>query len=192
MPYRGDVFTAGEYYHIYNRGANREPIFLNSDNYRYCLQLVKKYHHDYGATIIAYCLMPNHYHFVIRQETNRPLSDFVKVVFNAYVQALNRQKNRTGALFEGRFRHILIDRTEYLEHLCRYVHLNPVKAHLVDRPEDWPFSNYLEWIGERAGSLKDEVFIRSLFPTIDGYRQFVSDWQDYLRSQAVLQRYTLE
>jgi REP element-mobilizing transposase RayT len=106
MPYRGDVFAADQYYHIYNRGAGKGLLFFNSGNYEYCLRLVKRYQQRYGVTVIAYCLMPNHYHFLLRQETEEPLSRFVNVLFNAYVQAVNKQQSRQGTLFEGRFRHV--------------------------------------------------------------------------------------
>jgi REP element-mobilizing transposase RayT len=105
MPYRGDTFVSGQYYHIYNRGAGKGKIFFNDGDYEYLLRLVTKYYQQYGATIIVYCLMPNHYHFLLRQETDQPLSRFVNVLFNAYFQALNLQQGRSGTLFEGRFRH---------------------------------------------------------------------------------------
>jgi len=146
MPYRESVFAAGNYYHIYNRGTGRGLIFFNDDNYRYCLRLVKRYRAQYEVSILAYCLMPNHYHFLLQQDGDIPLSKFVNVLFNAYVQAVNRQRRRTDTLFEGRFRHAWVDREEYLIHLCRYIHLNPVKAGLVARPERWPYST-ITWTG---------------------------------------------
>ena len=76
--------------------------------------------------IVAWALMPNHYHFCLRQDTDRPISKFISVIFNAYVQAVNRQQNRAGTLFERRFRHVWVEQEEYLIHLCRYIHLNPV------------------------------------------------------------------
>jgi REP element-mobilizing transposase RayT len=118
MP-RRDPFAEDHYYHVYNRGAARGPVFFTPANYEHCLRLVKRYHPRYGAAVIAYCLMPNHYHFLLRQETERPLSDFIRVVFNAYVQAVNVQEARLGTLFEGRFRHVWVDREEYITHLCR-------------------------------------------------------------------------
>ncbi|HYN87438.1 MAG TPA: transposase, partial [Ardenticatenaceae bacterium] len=124
MPYRTDPFAKDHYYHIYNRGAGRSLLFFGPDNYEHCLHLVKRYYQPYGAVVIAYCLMPNHYHFLLRQETDTPLSRFINVVFNSYVQAVNRQQGRSGTLFQGRFRHIRIDRDEYLLQLCRYIHRN--------------------------------------------------------------------
>ena len=189
MPYRGDVFVQGHYYHIYNRGAGKGLIFFNLDNYEHLLRLVKRYRRRYGVTVIAYCLMPNHYHFLLRQETDMPFSKFINVLFNAYVQAMNRQQGRSGTLFTGRFRCVWVDREEYLIHWCRYIHLNPVKAKLVFQPVEWPYSDYLEWIDQRAGTLKDETFIREYFPIPEGYREFVADYQDEIRVREHVKKY---
>ncbi|MFQ5419579.1 MAG: transposase, partial [Anaerolineae bacterium] len=109
MPRRKNKFTTGHYYHIYNRGANRERIFFSKDNYLYFLKLLKKYSRKYQIAIIAYCLMPNHYHFLLRQDGETPISRFIGVLFNAYAQALNQQIGRSGALFEGRFKDVHVD-----------------------------------------------------------------------------------
>ena len=189
MPHRADVFASQHYYHVYTRGAGKGLLFFNPGNYEYCLRLVKRYYQLYGAVVIAYCLMPNHYHFLLRQETDTPLSKFINVLFNAYVQAVNRQQGRKGTLFEGRFQLVWVDREEYLVHLCRYIHLNPVKARLVLQPEDWPYSNYLEWMGQRPGTLRDEVFIRERFPTPEAYRHFVADYQDEMQAYERIKTY---
>lgn len=178
MPYRGEDFVEGQYYHVYNRGAGKGLIFFNSRNYEYLLKLAKRYDKKYGVTLIAYCLMPNHYHFLLRQDFETPLSKFINVLFNAYVQAVNIQQSRKGTLFEGRFKHIAVDHWEYLIHLCRYIHLNPVKANLVSKPEDWIYSNYQDWLGLRKGTLKDDTFIQDHFENPEEYRRFVEDWQD--------------
>jgi len=189
MPYRGEIFAPGQYYHIYNRGAGRALIFFGEENYDYLERLMRRYCQGYGAAAIAFCLMPNHYHFLRRQETDRSLSDFINVLFNAYVQALNRRRGRSGTLFEGRFRHARVDRWDYLIHLCRYIHCNPVKADLVTLAEDWPHSNYREWVGLRDGALKDEQFIRDHFPTQGEYRDFVQDVEDEPRGREKIKQY---
>jgi putative transposase len=189
VPYRGDVFAAGQYYHIYNHAVGQELLFHTPANYEYLLRLVKRHAPASGATVIAYCLMPNHYHFLLRQEGDAPLSKFINVLFNGYVQAINRQQRRKGPLFASRFRHVWIDCEEYITHLCRYIHLNPVKAKLVARANDWPYSNFCDWVGERSGTLKDEAFIREHFPTAEDYRQFVTDWQDELKAREEIRRY---
>ena len=192
MPYRGDVFTQGQYYHIYNRGAGKEQIIFNEGNYEYLLRLVKRYYQKLGATVIAYCLMSNHYHFLLRQETDEPLSKFAGVLFNVYVQAVNLQQGRTGTLFEGRFRHKCVDKWEYLVTLCRYIHRNPVKARLVSKPEDWLYSNYREWIGLRNGDLKDAVFIQDHFPNPEEYVSFVNDVEDEKKSYEKISKYMFD
>ena len=177
MPNRNTDFTEGQYYHIYNRGAGRTKIFLVEDNYRYLLQLIQRYYQKYEITIIAYCLMPNHYHFLLRQGLGEPISKFINVLFNAYVQALNRQQGRTGTLFEGRFKHICVDDWKYLTHLCRYIHRNPVKAGLVTAPEEWIYSNYRDWVGLRHEILKDQEFINEHFANTQQYIEFINDVQ---------------
>jgi REP element-mobilizing transposase RayT len=171
MAFRG--FQREQYYHIYNRGASRGRVFFTDDNYEYCLRMVKKYRMRYQVSIIAYCLMPNHYHFLLRQEGDQGISRFVQTLFNSYVQALNRQCNRSGTLFEGRFKHVHVGRLDYVVYLGRYIHRNPVRADLVSRPEHWPYSNYLDVVGDRSGTLKDEAFYRQMFATPADYSDFV-------------------
>lgn len=192
MPYRGDAFVQGQYYHIYNRGAGKAKIFFNEGNYLYLLRLIKEYAQKFGVTVIAYCLMPNHYHFLFRQETEVLLSKFMQVLFNAYVQALNLQQGRTGTLFEGRFKHKRVDTWEYLIILCRYIHRNPVKAGLVTKPEDWAYSNYREWIGARDGALVDKVFVQDHFSSADEYVKFVNDVEDEKKSYEKIAKYMFD
>jgi putative transposase len=193
MPYRGSEFIKDQYYHIYNRGAGKRPIFFNTGNYEHLIHLIKHYSLKYSITIIAYCLMPNHYHFLLRQKTDIPLSKFIGVLFNAYAQAVNQQQERSGALFEGRFQHICVDRYEYLIQLCRYIHNNPLKAGLVTRLEDWPYSNYLDWVGLRNGTLKDDEFLQHHFPEPAlAYREFVNDLKDEADRIEVIENYILD
>ena len=164
---------AGNYYHVFNRGCNRERIFANRDNYVFLLQRVKSFLTDASLSVIAYCLMPNHYHFLLCPSEDDTLSPFIQRLFNSYTQAFNRQQGRSGTLFEGRAKKVLVDTDEYVVHLCRYIHLNPVRAGLVKHPADWPFSNYLEWVGQRSGTLIDRAFVEQYFPTAADYEKFV-------------------
>ncbi len=120
--------------------------------------------------------MPNHYHLVLRQNSERPLSGFVQAIFNSYSKAFNKLYNRTGTLFEERFRAIAVTNDEYLLHLCRYVHRNPLDAHLVTDLGDWLYSNYLEWTDLRNGTLVDREFVKCHFPTAEAYTQFVLEY----------------
>jgi REP element-mobilizing transposase RayT len=192
MPYRNDDFAAGQYYHIYNRGVGKAKIFFNNGNYAYLLQLMTQHHQAHGATVIAYCLMPNHYHFLLRQEMDEPLSKLMQVLFNAYVQALNIQQDRTGTLFEGRYRHKCVDNWDYLMILCKDIHLNPVKAKLVNKPEEWLYSNYRDWIGLRDGTLLDRTFTQDHFQKAEEYKEFVNAVDDENKSYQGINKYLFD
>jgi REP element-mobilizing transposase RayT len=164
---------ADQYYHVYNRGVNKLPIFINEGNYTFLLQRIKRYLPDNNLVFVAYCLMPNHYHFLIRVEEDDQLSPFLRRLFSSYTQAFNRQQNRSGTLFESRAKSKLVDEYRYVIHLARYIHLNPVKANLVNAPEDWPYSNYREWIGVRSGTLYAPEFVKANFFEPREYKKFV-------------------
>jgi len=89
MARRQVEFAQGEYYHIYNRGCNRELIFRSEENYLFLLGRVKRYLRDHQVSVIAYCLMPNHYHFLLRQDDARPIGSFIQAIFNSYSKAFN-------------------------------------------------------------------------------------------------------
>jgi len=169
---------AGHYYHVYNRGCNRERIFTETDNYLYLLKLIKRNLPGASVHMTAYCLMPNHYHFLMRCDADRGVGLFIQRLFNGYSQAFNRRNNRSGTLFEGRSKSIMVTDERYVMRLCGYIHLNPVVAGLVSAPEKWPYSNYQEWIAERAGSLIDREFISMYFHGPDEYKAFIESSVD--------------
>ncbi|MBI1803555.1 MAG: transposase [Ignavibacteriae bacterium] len=192
MSRRNIQFTAGQYYHLYNRGCNRELIFKEDTNYRFLLRLIKTHVKSFGVSVIAYCLMPNHYHFLLRQEGDRSLNKFMQRVFNSYTKAFNKKYHRSGTLFEERFRAKLIKNHADLIHLCRYIHRNPLDAGIVRSLEDWEYSNYLEWVGKRRGTLVDQDFVRLHFAGPDEYGQFVLEYSRPKKQTAQLSRYLFD
>lgn len=166
-------YFAGQYYHIYNRGVEKRKIFANEENYRFLLRRIKKFLPEYPIAFISYCLMPTHYHFFVRPEKDDVVSPFLQRLFNSYTQAFNKQEKRLGTLFEGRAKSVLVDDAGYFFHISRYIHLNPVVAGLVKKPEDWQYSNYREFIGLRQGTLYEANFVREHFGSPEAYRQFV-------------------
>ncbi|RAM51793.1 MAG: transposase [Hapalosiphonaceae cyanobacterium JJU2] len=174
MPRRKTSLQTGNFYHIYNRGNNHQIIFFERESYIYFLRLVKEHLITKAVDIVAYCLMPNHYHFLVylRDET---LSDAMKSLSLSYTKAINKRFNRSGVLFQGRFQSIHIQQTDYLINLSRYIHLNPVKAGLVEKPEEWEFSSYLEYVGMRRGMLPKTEYIKTLILEELDYQQFLAD-----------------
>jgi REP element-mobilizing transposase RayT len=152
MPRRDLTFQPNHYYHLYNRGNDRNAIFFERENYLHFLRLVRRHLTEETLDVLAYCLMPNHYHLLVRCKIEA-VSEAMQRLAIAYTKAMNRRYNRVGSLFQGQFQAIEVDRDEYLYHLTRYIHLNPVKAGLVTHPKEWEFSSYLEYAGLRSGTL---------------------------------------
>jgi len=183
MP-RREPFARGNYYHIYNRGAGRQAIFLEERNYLYALRLLKKVAAESSVTVVAYCLLPNHYHWLLRQDGQIPAGKVPTRVFGSYTQAFNRAYERSGTLFEGPYKARLVDVEAHLVNLCSYIHLNAVHHGLVDTPDAWPYSNYLEWIDRRRGTLVDRDLIRAYFAAPQEYEDFVHDVREQTIQEA--------
>ena len=185
MPRRQTPFVPGLYYHIYNRGNNRQSIFFQPENYFYFLRNVKKYIVPL-AKVAVYCLMPTHYHMLLRVEPKT--SEFlenseVSTISNAmmrlsvsYTKAINKRFSRVGSLFQGQFQAKPIETYSHLLNLCVYIHANPVKDGLIALPEDWIYSNYLEWLGQREGMLVDREFIQEHFGLPAEYQTLVMEY----------------
>ncbi len=172
MPKRKTPFLPGQYYHLYNRGNNREKIFFERENYLFFLRRFRHYLVRDTLEINAYCLMPNHYHFLVHLRKNN-FSQKMQAFTLSYTKAMNKRYRRCGSIFQGRFQAILVDSDTYVLQLSRYIHLNPVKAGLVQRPEDWEFSSYLEYVGLRQGTLPRLDGVLGQVGSVQAYRGFV-------------------
>jgi putative transposase len=189
MARRNIPFLPNNYYHIYNRGANKANIFRSDRDYFSLLRQVKRRITEFDITVIAYCLMSNHYHFVLRQNGEPKINEFMQAVFHSYSLWFNQTHKHSGTLFEGPFQAILIDRNEHLLHLCRYIHRNPLEAGIVVKPEQWTYSNYAEFIGERNGVLVDQDFVRVNFGSPEAYEEFVMAYIPPEKTQKELRHY---
>ncbi len=176
MPKPRPDYVRGGFYHFYNRGAHRVSIFRERDNYSYVLRKMKSYVRSFFLAPIVYCLLPNHYHWLIRQDGDIRAGLLPQQVFNAYSKAYNRRYGHSGTLFEGTYKVEQVLSESHLLHLCRYIHANPVIHDIVEEVDLWPYSNYPEWVGERPGSLIDRGFVEAHFPTADTYRAFVPEY----------------
>lgn len=136
----------GALYHITSRGNERKNIYLEEEDRLKFISILEDYHDRYGILIHSYVLMDNHYHLIL--ET--PKGNLVQVMHGingGYTGYFNRKYERTGHLFQGRYKGILVDKDNYLVELSRYVHLNPVRAFMVKRPEEYKWSSYPGYIG---------------------------------------------
>lgn len=147
MATRSVPLIRNEYYHIYNRAIAGNLLFREPHNYPFFLSKIEKYVLP-KADLIAYCLMPNHYHMILKLNTDN-ISTAMQRLAISYVKSYNLVYDQSGHLFQGPFQRIHVKDLNYLLHLSRYIHLNPVKAQLVKNPQDWDYSSYQEYIGLR-------------------------------------------
>lgn len=135
-------FVAGQPLHVIQRGNNREPIFASEDDYLFYLECLKGAAQREGLVIHAYVLMTNDVHLLATPGTATSLSKTLQSVGRRYVQYFNYTYNRTGTLWEGRYKAALIDSEHYLLTCMRYIECNPVRADMVEHPGDYPWSSY--------------------------------------------------
>ena len=141
MPRPPRLDSTGTVTHVVARGNERRPLFRDDADRTKYLELLGEACGRYGARAFAWCLMPNHVHLAL-QTGSAPISRLVHDVHSRYAQYFNRRWERSGHLFQGRFQGIIVDREGYLLEVVRYIHRNPVKARLVARPEEFPWSSH--------------------------------------------------
>ncbi len=169
----------GAYYHVINRGNAGEPIFKSNRDCKKFLEYLATATERFAIVIHSYCLMSNHYHLLIETpEAN--LSAAIQWLNVSYATYFNRKRQRQGHLFQGRFKAVLVDADEYLTQLSRYIHLNPVKAKIVEAPQDYPWSSYAFFIGEKETPEWLETSLLAHFSSqtksaLRSYRAFVEE-----------------
>jgi putative transposase len=139
----------GAFYHITSRGNERGNIFFTSSDYNKFKDYLKEAQEKYGSILHSYILMTNHYHLII-ETPHANLSEIMHYINSSYTNYINRKKSRSGHLFQGRYKAILVDKDTYLLELSRYLHLNPVRAKIVIKPEAYPYSSYRSYIVKEA------------------------------------------
>lgn len=200
MPLRQTFFAKDCFYHIFNRGNNKNPIFFSQADYSRFLEKLKEYKDQLGISLISYCLLPNHFHLELRQNTDIPLSYFLGRLLNSYARYLGIKYELIGHIFQGRFKAKLIENESYFLQLSRYIHLNPIKegllqlqisgnrkrhfdTYLRDKLRQYPWSSYQEYLSLNRANLVEKDWILGSFKTWRGYRHFV---------EAGLSKYDLE
>ncbi len=183
-------FTNG-YYHIYNRGVDKRIVF---QRYGHCLRFISTIRSilntgsatqrsSYNQSLalhkkvdfLCYCLMPNHYHFLIKQKEDNGITEFMHKLDTSYTKFFNLNLHRSGRLFEYTFKAKSIESDEGLLHVSRYIHLNPVIAGLTQLPQEWKWSSYRDYSDIESHPLCSTKEILSFFSTPQQYAKFTTD-----------------
>jgi len=147
---------------------------------------------DRLVEIIAYCIMPTHLHLILKQLKDKGISTFMNNILNSYSRYFNTKHNRKGPLWESRFKNVLVRTNEQLLHLTRYIHLNPVTAYLVNKPQLWQASSYNEYLLNIDSKNKICKYDDVLDINPDSYRKFVEDRASYQRDLKEIKDLILE
>lgn len=208
-------FSENSYYHVFNRGVEKRKIFLDEQDYNMFLYYLSIYllpleqvlllYPDfplrlYGKNLnkeimlISYCLMPNHFHLLLKQNSLDGVSKLLKQVTNAYTFYFNNKYKRVGGLMQGRFKAVSIETDELLLHIIRYIHLNPVVAGLVKNPKDYKWSSHNHYLGngEITKSFVDTCRTLSYFTSVKKFESFILDHADYARELDKMKHIVLE
>jgi len=212
MPIRKTPFVNENIYHVFNRGVNRQPIFLTKRDYARAVELLKYYSAEnpplrYSkfliqpnkerermlselqtqqkrADIICFCLMPNHFHLLLKQNQENGLTSFVRNFQISYTRYFNVKRKRIGPLLQGQFKAVRIETDDQLLHVSRYIHLNPYSSYIVKHIEQldvYPWSSYMEYTGVIETQICQKDLVFSNIKDTKEYKKFVSDQADYQR-----------
>jgi len=171
----------GAFYHVTSRGNEKRNVFLSAQDRKRFLEYIESAREKYGAIIHCYCLMSNHYHLLL-ETPNSNLSGIMHHINSSYTTYFNIKRSRSGHLFQGRYKAILVDREAYLLELSRYIHMNPVRAKMAQSPWDYKWSSCAAYTGgEEAPLWLERSHVLSLFGKNPnkGYKSFVIKKNDF-------------
>lgn len=217
------VFSNGNVYHVFNRGIDRRNIFTGFREYLRAQELIQFYKHretpiryskflqipksvredvlrelnksETHIDVLAYCLMPNHFHFMLQQNADKGIPTFISNFTNAYTRYFNTKHDRVGPMFEGIFKAILVESDEQLIHLSRYIHLNPIVSNIINESDlnNYKWSSYNEYIypsKDNAVSKRDLLML--MFKSAKHYEKFVLDQIEYGKKLELIKHLTFE
>lgn len=224
MPGRITPLVNNEIYHIFNRGIASQPTFIDKRDYQRAMDTIFYYQNvnlpvkysrflslsleerndileklrnqkEFLVEIIALCLMPNHFHLLIRQLIDNGISHFVSNFTNSYTRFFNTKRERTGPIFEGKFKSVRIETEEQLLHVSRYIHLNPYTAFILKKMEDlenYSYSSFNEYVKNSTPAFYAKDIVLSNFKSREAYKQFVFDQASYQRTLNRIKHLLLE
>jgi putative transposase len=172
MPRVARVVGSGYPHHVVQRGNNREKVFLDREDYEKYRSLIERYSIDKEVRILAYCLMQNHAHMLVRPSGEQALFKMMQGIALCYTQYFNTKRKRTGRLWECRYYSAIVDEERYLWAVCRYIERNPVRAGMVEKPTAYRYSSArAHLLGETDPLLGESLFDRS---ELGEYRRFLT------------------
>jgi len=172
--------NSNTYYHLYNRGNNKELIFFESENYSYFLNQFKKYVLPF-CEVYSYCLMPNHFHFFIQVNDGADFYKGIKNFFISYSKSINKKYNRVGSLFQGRYKVSEITSDSYYTKIITYIHQNPVAAGIVQEMENYKYSSYAAYLSTKESTLNREEVLE----WFGGLNGFIADHKIEMDKQKI-------
>lgn len=210
MPYRKIPLVTNHIYHVYNQGIDKRRVFLNKHFYKRFLitlhfylysqnHIRLAYYLESGShqpdllnkiqqsskhiEVLAYCLMPNHFHLVIKQLEDQGISKYLANIQNSYTKYFNTKIHRRGSLFLNPFKAVLIESEEQLIHLVRYVHLNPFSSGItknIDETTQYPYSSMAEYLSIRpTQGIINKSIMQGYFPNVSSHSKFIADQAGY-------------
>ena len=174
MPRHPRVHATGLLYHVMARGNNGQKIFLKRSDYEAFLEALKIVRKRYPFYLYAYILMSNHFHLLL-EVREAPTARIMQSLLTGYVRRFNGVHRQRGHLFQGRYKAIVCDRESYLLELVRYIHLNAVRAKLVERPGDWAWSGHGEYLGREKSGLIDPGPVMAMLHSAARYEKFIRE-----------------
>ncbi len=160
-------------YHAFNRGVNKNKIFIDQQDYFVYLRKIKKYKEIYKIEFINYSLLPNHFHYTIRQLSEIPISKFMHALHTSYGNYFNQRHKRVGHLFQGRYNQRIVADLPYFIWLSAYINGNASIHKIVADPKDWIYSSYLDYVGLREGGFCNPESVLKNFKNKDEYSEYV-------------------
>lgn len=222
MSIRKTPIVSGEVYHVFNRSVGQQPIFLSSRDYLRAIDVFKFYLYEkppirfsfynrlpenqkvkfyeellkikpHIVEIFCFCLMPNHFHFLLRGLTENGIRLFISNFQNSFAKYFNTKHKRTGTLFQQNFKAVRIESDEQLVHVSRYIHLNPVTSYLIEAEdlENYLWSSYPNYLGDESSYIFKNLVLDQ-FKSVESYKKFVLDQVDYQRKLNEIKHLMLE
>jgi len=210
-------FVTGRIYHVYNRGVAKQIIFHDTQDYLHYLSTLNFYLEKHPKTkfsatskikrlnifsnepknplveILAYCLMPNHFHLLLKQVSDEGITTFIRRSSNSYTRAYNTRYDRIGTIYQGRFSAVSVKNDEQLLHLSRYIHLNPYVANICEKPEDYIWSSYnTHYLKKISDRLCHSNFIMSIIGSKKKYQEFINEYSDYALNLATIKKQLID